>query len=136
MHSPAKNSHMNLQTLLPDTPPSTSSDPASPSTPQKGMGPTTEPKAGIQSPHFKSTNSDKQPRKHQQPEYTSFSSLGLREPAEPKRLGSSSQDNLSTFSAPPTAMQQIKSVLGIELPQKDSIANLWKGDCCTSGTCV
>ncbi|KAM0184148.1 hypothetical protein ACHAPC_006259 [Botrytis cinerea] len=118
MHSPATNSHMNHQIHLPDTPPPTSSNPAPSPTPQKGIDSATETKSDIQSPDFKSKNSDKQPRASRQPEYTSFSSLGLREPAEPKRLDSSSQENLSTASPPPTAMQQIKSVLRIEAPQK------------------
>lgn len=118
MQSPATNSHMNHQLHLPDTPPPTSSNPAPSPTPQKDMDSATETKSDIQSPDFKSTNSDKQPRASRQPEYTSFSSLGLREPAEPKRPDSSSQENLSTASPLPTAMQQIKSVLGIEAPQK------------------
>ncbi|TGO07002.1 hypothetical protein BTUL_0353g00030 [Botrytis tulipae] len=118
MHSPTTDSFMDLQTLLLGTPLPTSSNPTPPPTPQKAVHPTHETKAAIQSPDPKSTNSDKHPRASHQSVYTSFSSLGLREPAGPKRVETSSQEGLVTASPPPTAMQQIKSVLGIEPPQK------------------
>ncbi|THV51627.1 hypothetical protein BGAL_0104g00110 [Botrytis galanthina] len=111
---------MDLQALLHDTPLPNSSNPTPPPTPQKVIHPTHETKNSIQSPDPKSTNSDRRPKTSHQAVYTSFSSLGLREPAGPKRVETSSQEGLVTGSSPPTAMQQIKSVLGIELelPQK------------------
>ncbi|KAF7886898.1 uncharacterized protein EAF02_003545 [Botrytis sinoallii] len=118
MDSPTTDSFMNLQTLLLDTPLPTSSNPTPPPTPQKAIHPTHETKSAIQLPDPKSTNSEQHPRASRQPAYTSFSSFGLREPAGPKRVETSSQEGLGTASSPPTAMQQIKSVLGIEPPQK------------------
>ncbi|TGO58986.1 hypothetical protein BCON_0049g00400 [Botryotinia convoluta] len=118
MHSPATDSFMNLQTLLLGTPLLTSSNPTPPPTPQKAMHPTDETKTVIQSPDPKSTNSEQHLKTSRQPAYTSFSSLGLREPAGPKRLDTSNQEDSTTASPPPTAIQQIKSVLGIEPPQK------------------
>ncbi|KAF7944838.1 uncharacterized protein EAE97_005471 [Botrytis byssoidea] len=118
MHSPTTDSFMDLQALLLGTPLPTSSNPTPPPTPQKAIHPTHETRAAIQSPDPKSANSDKHPRASHQAVYTSFSSLGLREPAGPKRVDTSSQEDLVTVSSPPTAMQHIKSVLGIELPQK------------------
>ncbi|KAF7956565.1 hypothetical protein EAE96_003899 [Botrytis aclada] len=118
MYSPTTDSLMNLQTLLSDTPPTMSSNPTPPPTPPKATNPTTETKTAIQSLDPKSTTSYKHSRAPQQPVYTSFSSLGLREPAGPKRVETSSQEGLITASPSPTAMQQIKSVLGIEPTQK------------------
>lgn len=115
MHSPTTDSFMDLQALLHDTPLPTSSSPTPPPTPQKIKHPTHEIKITTQSPDPKSTNSDRRPKTSHQAVYTSFSSLGLREPAGLKRAETSSQEGLVTASSPPTAMQQIKSVLGIEL---------------------
>ncbi|TGO25890.1 hypothetical protein BPAE_0070g00100 [Botrytis paeoniae] len=92
--------------------------PKSASYPPKSYGTSTETKNTIQSLDFKSRTSDKQLRALQEPVYTSFSSLGLREPAGPKRVDTSNQEDSATASPPPTAMQQIKIVLGIEPPQK------------------
>ncbi|TGO58453.1 hypothetical protein BOTNAR_0181g00090 [Botryotinia narcissicola] len=118
MHSPTTDSFMDLQALLLGTPLPTSSNPTPPPTPQKTIHPTNETKTAIKSPDTKSANSEQHPKTSHQAVYTSFSSLGLREPAGPKRVDTSSQEGLVTVSSPPTAIQQIKSVLGIELPQK------------------
>ncbi|KAF7900286.1 uncharacterized protein EAF01_007588 [Botrytis porri] len=116
MHSPTTDSLMSLQILLLDTPSPMSSNPNPP--PPKAMDPNTEARTTTQLLDRKSTNGAKHSRAPPQLAYTSFSSLGLREPAGPKRVDTFNQEDLATTSPPPTTMQQIKSVLGPEPPQK------------------
>ncbi|KAF7872613.1 hypothetical protein EAF04_003531 [Stromatinia cepivora] len=119
MHNPTTDPPMSLQNLLSDTALPAASVHTRPLTPRIIMNETTEMKPTKRSPDSKPTSEDKhQEASHRPPAYTSFSTFGLEEPQGPKSSDIPREENPALASSPPTAMQQIKSALGIEQPQK------------------
>ncbi|CAD6453972.1 3913f153-486d-4293-ab4c-7f7089fa60b3 [Sclerotinia trifoliorum] len=120
MHNLTTDSSMNVQNLLPDTALPAASIHTPPPTPKETITQITETNRIKKCPNSKPTSDDKNPKApHRPPAYTSFSTFGLEEPEDPKSLETPRKENPALVaSAPPTAMEQIKNVLGLEQPQK------------------
>lgn len=119
MDSSTTDPSINLQSLLLDDPLQTSSIYTPPPTPKRDANRACKAKPAKRTPDPKRSKSNKHlEASGDTPVYISFSSLGLEEPRVSKSFEISRDENQPVASTPSTAIQQIKSVLGIEPPQQ------------------